>query len=440
MINLSSARVVTPLLCFLFMLLTGCGGGGGGGGVAQTMTLSVSVITPSETSLDWTPHTGLVSGYDIVRNGAAAFPTHVSGTSFTDRDLEPLTRYCYVIYAVLFPVSTAGQSNQVCVTTPGTAGWQIDTIGAGNEPALALDAGNRPHVSYRDSSGVMHAWKDTAGWVHSAVDNGAGNSGTTDIAVDLFGADHLSYADYVSFSLKHAGNATGVWIPVTADLSSGFVNALAVDSNGHAHIVYTGSSFTGGDLKYVTNASGTWQSVFLSGFSNASVRDMDILVDAAGYVHLVFSASGLDCYVYYMNNRGGTFQGGTVADDCRDGVAIAMDSSGIIHIAYPRQFSVMHAWNPAAGWLYEQVDSFSWIGGDRVGIALDMADRVHIAYQDQNRDLKYATNVSGVWERFYIDAVGEVGGNPGIAVDPAGRVSIVYIDQTNYTVKLAASP
>jgi hypothetical protein len=438
-INLSSARVITTLLCFLLMMLTGCGGGGGG--VAQTMTLSVSVITPSEISLDWTAHTDLVSGYDIVRNGAAAFPIHVSGTSFTDRNLEALTRYCYVIYAVLFPVGTMGQSNQVCVTTSGTAaGWQIETIGAGNEPALALDAGNRPHASYRDSSGVMHAWKDTAGWVYSTVDSGAGNSGNTDIQVDLFGADRLSYADYVNFSLKHAGNATGVWITETADLSSGFVNALAVDSNGHAHIVYTGSSFTGADIQYITNASGTWQPVFLSGFSNASVRDMDILVDTAGYVHLVFSASGLDCYVYYMNNTGGTFQGGVVADDCRDGVAIAMDSSGIIHIAYTRQFSVMHAWNLATGWQYEQVDSFSWIGGNRVGIALDIADRVHIAYQDQNSDLKYATNVSGIWERFYIDAVGDVGGNPGIAIDPAGRVSIVYTDQTNYTVKLATSP
>ena len=104
------------------------------------------------------------------------------------------------------------------------------------------------------------------------------------------------------------------------------------------------------------------------------------------------------------------------------------------------QFSVMHAWNLATGWQYEQVDSFSWIGGDRVGIALDMAGRVHISYQDQNSDLKYATNVSGAWERIYIDSDGDVGGDPGVAVDPAGRVSIVYTDQTNNTVKLATSP
>ncbi|MEZ5542340.1 MAG: hypothetical protein R3F42_09870 [Pseudomonadota bacterium] len=436
MFELSSARVNARLLYLLFMLLAGCGGGGGG--VAQTMTLSVAVSTPSETSLDWMPHSGLVSGYDIVRNGAAAFPVHVSGTSFIDRNLEPQTRYCYVIYAILFPVGTVGQSNQVCVTTPGTAGWHTETIGTGSEPALALDAGNQPHVSYRDGNVVMHAWRDGAGWVYATVDGGAGTTGDTDIQIDQSGAGRLSYADSVNFSLKHAGNATGVWISETADLSAGIVNALAVDDNGNAHIVYTGSSM--GDVKYVTNASGTWQPEFISGFSNASVLDMDILVDSAGYVHLVFASVGLDCYVYYMNNTGGSLQGGTMADDCKGGVAVAVDSAGIVHIAYTRQFSVMHAWNPPAGWQYEQVDSFSWIGGDRVGIALDMADRVHIAYQDQNGDLKYATNVSGVWERSYIDAVGEVGGNPGIAVDPAGRVSIVYTDQTNHTVKLATGP
>jgi hypothetical protein len=438
--NHIAVRTITLLLCSLFLVLAGCGGGGGG--TAQTMSLSVSISTPSETSLSWTAHTGLVSGYDIVRNGEAAFPTHVSGTSFTDRDLEPLTRYCYVIYAVVFPIGIVGQSNQVCITTPGTAGWQIETVGVGNEPALTLDAANRPHVSYRDIGGVMHAWKDAGGWVHSAVDSGAGNFGDTDIQVDLFGADRLSYADYVNFSLKHASNATGVWISETADTASGFVNALAIDSNGNAHIVYNSdSSFTGGLLNYVTDASGNWQPVALfPGFSNATIRDADILIDTAGVVHLAHSASGLDCYVYYRNNAGGSWQSEIVADDCRDGVAIAIDSSGHIHVAYARQFSVMHAWNPGTGWQYEQLDSFSWIGGDRVGLALDMADRVHVAYQDQNQDLKYATNVSGVWERYYIDSSGNVGGNAAVAVDPAGKVRIVYTDLDNGTVKLASSP
>jgi hypothetical protein len=75
-----------------------------------------------------------------------------------------------------------------------------------------------------------------------------------------------------------------------------------------------------------------------------------------------------------------------------------------------------------------------------VGLAIDAADRLHIAYQDHNADLKYATNVNGTWEHYYLDSIGDVGADPSIAADTLGHVSIVYIDRTNGTVKFVTSP
>ena len=414
--------------------------GGGGDGIPQTMTLSANAVTPSEVQLNWTPHPDPVTGYDIVRNGEAAYPYHVSGTSYTDRELEPLTRYCYVIYAVVWPLGTVGQSNQVCIITPGTAGWTIETIGVGGSPALALDSSNQPRVSYRNSSGVILTYKSAGSWLQSLVDGGAGANGDTDVVVDQFSADRLSYADDANDRLMHASNTTGVWATETADTAVGWVNALSIDDSGNAHMVYNSDEAYTGVVSYVTNASGSWQKERLVGFSSASIRDADILVDTAGVVHVAFTVRGIECYVYYMNNQGGAWQEQIVDGEGNCGAAMAIDSAGNVHIAYSRKFALMHTHNTGGSWQSEQLDSFSWIGGDRVGLAIDAADHLHIAYQDQNADLKYATNVSGIWERYFLDSRGDVGGDPSITVDPVGQVSIVYTDQTNGSVKLVTSP
>lgn|GEM_PF-5676230 len=420
------------------MALTGCFGGGGDG-IEQTMTLNVSVDTPSEVHLDWTPHPdeGTVIGYDIFRNGEAAYPSHLSGTSYTDRGLGPLTRYCYVIYVVVWPVgAVGGASNQVCITTPGTAGWNIETIGSGYDPALALDASNQPHVSYRSGSGVILSHKSGGAWQHSVVDSGAGDYGDQDLVIDAFNADQLSYADTNKNRMMHASNTIGVWSKTEVDDNlESRPNALAVDGAGGAHVVYHASNF----LRYASNASGNWLNEIIDlGYP----RDIDIVMDSSGALHVAYvvGAPGSVCIVRYAQKSGAGWGVIEIDSDSNCGVSIALDSEDAVHIAYPRKFGLAHAYNNGSVWQIEEVDdSFSWVGGYNVGLAIDSADYLHISYQDQNADLKYATNVSGVWERYFLDSSSVVDSS-SVAVDPAGQVSVVYSDQVNQTVKLMTSP
>ena len=147
----SAALMMMGIVTALF---SACGGGDDGG-IPQTMTLSADAVTPSEAYLNWTAHPETITGYDVVRNGVAVNPTHLSGTSLTDNELEPSTHYCYIVYAVVWPIGTVGQSNPFCITTSATAGWSIDTIDVGSHPALALDASNQPHVSYTVAHNVI---------------------------------------------------------------------------------------------------------------------------------------------------------------------------------------------------------------------------------------------------------------------------------------------
>lgn len=423
------------VLCLVFPFLAACGGGGGtDDGVPQTMTLTAYAITPSEVRIEWTAHPEAIIGYDLYRDGASAYPYHLSGTAYTDRGLTPSTRYCYLVYAISF-LGVEGRSNQACITTPALAGWNIETVSSGVNPGLALDAANQRHVSYRSAGDVMLAVK-TGAWQYSVVDANVGSFGDTDVQVNSNSANHMSYWDYTNARLKAAADATGVWIPQVVD-SGGNVNALALDASGNSHILY--NIHEDGTINYATNGSGTWVSQWLGGFSSGTIYDTDILVDNGGVVHGLFTIGDTQaCYVYYLTNPGGVWSDQVIASDSNCGAALARDTAGVVHVAYSTPFGLTHAFFVGGVWQSEQLDSFSWIGGDRVALAVDSADHLHIAYSDQNSDLKYASNSSGSWELAYVDGGG--GSDPSIVVDPLGRVSIAYADDTLGTVKLATNP
>jgi len=309
-------------------------------------------------------------------------------------------------------------------------------VATGTDPALALDASNAPHVSFRNTGGVSLAVKTDSTWQLEVVDANAGNFGDTDVQLDESGADHLSYWDYTTNTLKVASNATGVWLGLLLD-SGGNVNALALDQAGAAHIAYSISEI--GSLNYASNVSGNWLTQWIAGVGNGTIYDTDILVNDAGAVHLVYTLGNVQaCVLYYMTNSGGNWVEQIIARDSNCGVSLAENSTGQLHVAYTTPFGLWHGHREAGVWVTEQVDEFDWIGGDRVSLAIDEADFLHIAYRDQNEDLKYATDISGSWELVYIDSGGQVGYAPAIAVDPLGTVSIAYEDRENGTVKLVS--
>jgi hypothetical protein len=63
--------------------------------------------------------------YEVYINGAfyaSAYPSSASSTSESVRisGLTPGTNYCFVVYAVYFPVGVGGRSNDACAATPSS--------------------------------------------------------------------------------------------------------------------------------------------------------------------------------------------------------------------------------------------------------------------------------------------------------------------------------
>ena len=84
---------------------------------------------------------------------------------------------------------------------------------------------------------------------------------------------------------------------------------------------------------------------------------------------------------------------------------------------------------PAAGIPRPLTTPGAWAAGPRS--ALDASGKAHISYYDAaNRDLKYATNKSGVWVSQTVVSAGYVGAYSDIAIDSGGDPAIVYFNAT----------
>jgi len=423
-----------PLLA---ALCGGCGGSGDdGGGVPVTLSLGADVRTPSQINLSWTPHSGPVSGYQVQRNGAPAFPTLLQGTLVSDFNLEPDTQYCYNVVAMAFPFGAMGQSNQVCVRTSTTAQWRLETIDAAKtvwQGSLVMDAANGLHVGYRRSDGVAYATNSSGQWVGTLIDGAAGAFGDTAIAMGPTGAVHVSYKDSGSGALKHATNASGSWVSSTID-TIGFGSAIAVDSANRIHVSYRAS---GDFLAYAVNASGSWTRELVAGFAGSAIHT-SLAIDTAGAAHIAYAVGSGICDVRYATNASGAWVDtllATNSQQCR--AAMTLDTSDRAHVIYMQQFDLMYATNAAGAWITTSLDRLDWIGFPDVSIAMDLSGALHVSYQDHNADLKYATNRSGPWVKSYVDARGNVGIGNAVRVEGNGAVHITYFDATNATLKHA---
>ncbi len=169
--------------------------------------------------------------------------------------------------------------------------------------------------------------------------------------------------------LRYAELSGGEWNHT--DLRSGFFSFadIALDDDGHAHILCAMRWNDTVDLVYWNNANGTWVSENVAQFDTDDARNVDLAVDQEGKVHAVFGIGDVSdeniTYQYVTNARGNwTFVpfysvAYWVGLNCLPDLEI--DSSGRAHIAYVTVNDFVYGGWDSGEWAIELM---TWDGGD----------------------------------------------------------------------------
>lgn len=162
--------------------------------------------------------------------------------------------------------------------TNASGSWEISDIltAESYRNSVAIDTNNSLYISYHDADDktLKYATDASGSWVDTAIASienvvngsiitiGIGNS----IGLDSSKKAHIAFDDVANKALKYATNSSGSWVVSTLInpnmYNEGSMPSLIIDSNNKIYIAYFDSSSVEG-LKLMTNASGTWKSLYL---------------------------------------------------------------------------------------------------------------------------------------------------------------------------------
>ena len=146
----------------------------------------------------------------------------------------------------------------------------------------------------------------------------------------------------------------------------------------------------------------------------------------------------------YATNASGSWVTTTVEDgewDTFGWPSIALDTSDHAHISYFDWVNedLKYATNVSGSWVTTIVNSNEYIYG-LTSLALDTTGNAHISYfDDTNGEIKYATNKSGHWVTEAVATDGYVGWYTSLSLDASGRAHISYHQVTLADLMYASS-
>lgn len=260
---------------------------------------------------------------------------------------------CHIVYNGTngdLKYATNATSDGGLISTIETGAWS----GLYGGEDIAIDSNGKPHITYFRGTAMdlKYATKASGTWSTSVVINGtitgASPAYSTSIGVDSDNKIHISYYDdAMPDSIKYVTNISGSWVETTIDtigLAAGWTTSLAVDSNNKIHISYYDPK--NDELKYASNASGTWQTEIVNK-SSGNVFNASLAIDKTNgnQVHMVFgSGSGF----MYARKSAGTWQISKIDEDWTGNYNSIAIGSNSIHISYQDGFNnnLKYAWKP----------------------------------------------------------------------------------------------
>ena len=276
------------------------------------------------------------------------------------------------------------------------------------------------------SSPIQATISPTSGWI----------SGGEEITITGSGFSDLAFSNITDDGINHQ------WVETTMDYSdqAGRWNAVAVDSNGHIHVVQIKDESY--QIRHSVNDGTGWISNGINTCGSTYCWDIHMVIDDNDHIHLAYTTyTSWDETLVYMNYDGTTWTDTVVSNSAHFGpIGIAVDSNHHPHISYALDGSdqcgagLRISSYDGSSWSYTNVDQGSNRGCESA-IVIDESDNIYIAYQDRSSSkLKIATDKSGSWDSYLVDT-GTSPSNlyPGymtsMVMDGQGQFHIAHFDE-----------
>ncbi|MFA6296836.1 MAG: hypothetical protein WC663_05760 [Patescibacteria group bacterium] len=341
------------------------------------------------------------------------------------------------------------------------ADWQkssIDAVNTGADNAIAVDHNGFVHIAYFEvgTNDLKYITNESGSWAITTVDS-AGNVGEgVSIAIDSNNKSHISYIDDTNSNLKYATNASGSWVATTVD-NSGTITvgifdinntSIVLNANNAVQISYYDS--TNSDLKYATNATGSWVLTTVDSVGDVGIFN-SLGIDSNGFAHISYRDETNSTLKYATNSLSGVWSTSTLDNSVEAGwySSLAIGTNNSIHISYldATNLDLKYITNSTGVWVATNLDTANQAGYN-TSIAVDNNNGVHIGYYDvTEQQLKYATNTSGSWTYNVIDNVGSYivvlfgyYNQISLDVDSNNRIHISYYNTTDNDLNYAFTP
>ena len=306
----------------------------------------------------------------------------------------------------------------------------------GASTGLMSDFRDESTLSVLDEQSLSDSKSSTAssGWVVSP--SNGWTTGGEEITITGSGFSDVAFSNTTDDGINHQ------WAETTMDFSdqAGRWNAVAVDSNGHIHVVQIKDESY--QIRHSVNDGTGWISNGINTCGATYCWDIHMVIDANDHIHLAYTTyTSWDETLVYMNYDGTTWTDTVVSNSAQNGpIGIAVDSNNHPHISYALDGSdqcgvgLRISSYDGSSWSYTNIDQGSNRGCES-SIVIDESDHMYIAYQDRSSSkLKIATNKSGSWDSYLVDT-GTSPSNlyPGymtsMAVDQQGQFHIAHFDE-----------
>lgn len=206
------------------------------------------------------------------------------------------------LHAVFNFVISAYWDFHLAYATNQSGEWVWEPIPTAEEQmpwyaGLTVTDDGQPVVAYYEENNgdLWIAFKDHDVWSFECIDATGDVGQYVSLARTGDGSTALAYYDTTNQQLKYAVGHPGAWTieSVNEPGEYGSAGALAFDAEGFAHITY-GDQYTG-NLYYASNRAGEWRATMIDndGYNTYSWPSRKALaIDATGIVHVAYAANG----------------------------------------------------------------------------------------------------------------------------------------------------